>query len=216
VAQVGRDEARKPMPDDTSFSNSRVAIVDDNRNFQNMLRTMLRTFGFRRIDVIGEADKVMTHLEQNVVDLVFLDLVMVATGGSRESGLDLIDEIRHAGNLANRQMPIVLVTGHASRGVVERAMTTGADHVLAKPVSPQAVHGAVKSLLGTMPTYVKGRDGYFGPDIEAARRRLRRATVVAPLRKQIVVPVAPAPAVRIAVPGMNVPVREEDDMTFLD
>ncbi|MEJ1157970.1 response regulator [Prosthecomicrobium sp. N25] len=202
------------MPTHLDFSAYRVLVMDDNRNFQNMLRTMLRTFGFRRVDVLSEAAKVLLHLEQNAIDLVFLDLVMTGTGGSRESGLDLIDDIRHDGSLANPMMPIVLVTGHASRPVVERAMSSGADYVLAKPVSPRTVQAAVTAMLGRNLGYVRGRNGYFGPDLEAVRRRLKGVADVSLRRRKGPAP-GPAQPVRTQLPGMNVP-RRMDDVSFLD
>jgi CheY-like chemotaxis protein len=207
------------MPED--FAERRVVVVDDNRNFQQVMRVMLRSFGFRRIDVIAEADHFLGHLEHHHVDFAFVDLVMTGTGGSRQAGLSLIRAVRRSPVVVNRAMPMVLVTGHASRGVIVASVEAGADHVLAKPVSPHTVLACLKALKGSERSYGRGADGYFGPDISEARQRLERRLRLSEGRR----PEAPratslaAPAAGSGrpypVPGFNVPVRD-DSSHFLD
>jgi len=60
------------VPED--FADRRVVVVDDNRNFQQVMRVMLRSFGFRRIDVIAEADHFL-KVVQRALDLDGLRVV---------------------------------------------------------------------------------------------------------------------------------------------
>lgn len=214
----------QPIPE---FGTLRVLIVDENRTFQNLLRSMLRGFGIRRVDVLWDPERVMHLLEGQIVDLAFIDLVVPQdTGGWRKTGMELIADIRHSARLANPYMPAILVTGHSSRPVVEAAVSVGADHVLAKPVSPNAVHAAVRAFAARRPAYVSGPSGYFGPDKEAARRRLRgtggaRLPLLVDRTRRPSAPVRSEPVVAPTIPGLNVPIRlapERDalDAAFLD
>ena len=38
-------------------TGARIAVLDDNRNFQNLMRTMLRHLGFRHVEVFGDPDE---------------------------------------------------------------------------------------------------------------------------------------------------------------
>jgi CheY-like chemotaxis protein len=199
------------MIDPETFAERRVLVLDDNKNFQRVMRTILRAVGFRRVDVLSEAPEVLPMLVHQHMDLAFIDMVL---GGSRTDpdGLGLIEDIRHAPDIINRAMPIVLVTGHASRSVVTRAMTCGADHVLAKPLSPSTVLKAVTALLAAGPRYVRGEAGYFGPDLDAARMRIEGR--INKLDNRAARP-DPAPAPTAAqprapsVPGLNVALRDK-------
>lgn len=194
----------------------RIVVLDDNRNFQNMMRGMLRAFGFRNVDVLSEAAALVTLLEQNHVDLGFFDLVMTGSGGSRTAGIDAVKAVRWSKRIVNRTMPIVLVTGHASRPVVEAASLAGADHVLAKPISPQSLCSVITAMLAQPPRYVASEGDYFGPDLDVVRRRLKRAAAERRPAHQddpASRPVEPRRAP--SIPGLNVPIKDSD-AAFLD
>lgn len=204
------------------FADQRVVLLDDNRNFQQVMRTILRSIGFRRIDVLSEADRFISHLEHHHADLAFVDLVMTGTGGSRTAGLTLIEQARRTATLVNRALPIVLVTGHASRSVVASSIGAGADHVLAKPISPRSVFAVARAMAGVVRDYRPGPEGYFGPDRVAARSRLdgRIGQI-----ERVVRPTAPVrqaetwTRARPHVPGLNVAIRASEpdlDAAFLD
>lgn len=156
-------------PASLDLAGYRVAVVDDNRNFRELLRTMLRAFGVRRVDSLAEPDDVVPFLCQNYVDLVFLDLVMPGM-----DGIQLAREIRHKAGIAKRAMPIVLVTGQASRATVVKAVAAGIDDIIVKPVSPQTILRRSRRLLLKPPNYVAGLDGYFGPDVAERRQSVER------------------------------------------
>lgn len=156
-------------PTALDLAGFRVAVVDDNRNFRDLLRAMLRAFGVRRVDSIAEPDELIPFLCQNYVDLVFLDLIMPGV-----DGIQLAREIRHKTGVAKRAMPIVLVTGHASRATVVKAVAAGIDDIIVKPVSPQTILRRSRRLLLKPPHYVAGLDGYFGPDTVERRQAVER------------------------------------------
>ncbi|TBW41012.1 response regulator [Siculibacillus lacustris] len=195
---------------DDTFDDVRVLVLDDNRNFQNLLRTMLRHIGFRRIDLFSEPAEARRHAVGAPVDLAFVDLVMPG-----ESGLDWVRAARRTDRLSNPEMAIVMVTGHSDKRIVEAAIDAGADGFLVKPLSPDSLRRHVATTLKRPFPYVRSGDGYYGPDLHGRRR----AEIVAPI---VEAGASPRPRREPArtVPGLDVALRETPahvlDTMFLD
>ena len=141
------------------FADLRICVVDDNRNFQNLFRTLLRGMGFRRVDLFADPEEAMSLIASTPVDVTFVDLVM-----PRRNGIDWVRNVRRTSRLANPTMSIALVSGHVDRRVLEAAVRAGVDDVLVKPLSPATLHRHLRRLVTRPLPYVRGSDGYFGPD----------------------------------------------------
>ena len=190
----------------------RLIVIDDNRNFQHLMRTILRHLGFRSVEVFGDPVAAKAYVAQNHVDLVFVDISMPAFDGVRWIGAIRVDPA-----VRNRMMPIVVVSGHTSRAVVQAAVNAGADDVLSKPISPRTLHDRALRLLDRPQRYVERANGYVGPDLMLGPRRPERSGRGArndygvDRRADVVRRTMPA------LPGFNVPLKTpEADMTFLD
>ncbi len=146
------------------FADVRICVVDDNRNFQNLFRTLLRGMGFRRVDVHGDPQEALSLVTSTPVDITFVDLVM-----PRQNGIDWIRAARRSTRLANPTMPITLVSGHVDRRVLEAAVKAGVDDVLVKPLAPATLYRHISRLLRHPVPYVRGPEGYFGPDLRIDR-----------------------------------------------
>jgi DNA-binding response OmpR family regulator len=211
------------------FADRRVVIVDDNRNFRELLRAMLRNFGVRRTDSFDDAEGVLPFLRQNRVDLMMIDLVMPDT-----ACFDLVRALRRDATVLNRAMPVVLFTAHASRTAVLSAVTAGMDDVIVKPASPRTVFEHAHRLLARPPRYISGLDGYVGPDVAARLRGTvkrpeqeraragRLAPIGSPRRHRSVTERVPAPPTPVpAVVGQITPVpglggaRQDSDPAFM-
>jgi two-component system, OmpR family, phosphate regulon response regulator PhoB len=151
------------------FQDRRFLIVDRSRNFHNLMRGILRSMGFRRVDAFVESKPALAMLGQVHVDLVFTDIIL-----GEDSGFDFINDVRHK-KLANPALPIVVLTSYTSRRNIVEAVSSGADHILAKPISPKLIEQRVELLLSRPAEYIQTESGYFGPDPER-HRRLRRTS----------------------------------------
>jgi len=197
------------------FADVRICVVDDNRNFQNLFRTLLRGMGFRRVDVFGDPLDARNFVTDTPVDITFVDLVM-----PRQSGIEWVRAVRRSTLLANPTMPITLVSGHVDRRVLEAAVNAGVDDILVKPLAPSTLyHHALRLLHHPIP-YVRGPNGYFGPNLRAVMPKAQRDTPSAPAQ-----PAAPAAHTRgrgyaRSVPGLHVEKRAvpvyDGQQTFLD
>ena len=148
------------MTTDATFADVRICVLDDNRNFQNLMRTLLRSMGFRRVDVFADPIAARAFVVETPCDLAFIDLVMPGI-----SGIEWVRTVRRSAMLANPTMPIALVTGHADRRVLDAAVNAGVDDLLVKPLSPATLHRHTMRLLHHPVPYVRGVNGYFGPNL---------------------------------------------------
>jgi CheY-like chemotaxis protein len=198
-----------------TIADVRVCIVDDNRNFQNLFRTLLRGMGFRRVDVFADPYEAQSFVAQTPIDVAFVDLMMPG-----QNGIDWIRAARRSTGLANPTMPVTLVSGHVDRAVLTAAVDAGADDVLVKPLSPATLFRHTLRLLHRPIPYVRGPGGYFGPDLRRLKAHLRRDRgSPAP---DAVAGQAEASARRHlrSLPGLNVEIRPrtgyDAEQTFLD
>ena len=124
-----KDLGPAPMPD-------QILIVEDEAAIADTLLYALRTEGF---DVCWKtlASEGLTHLEQEVVDLVILDV-----GLPDENGFELCKRIR-----AISDVPLMFLT--ARREEVDRivGLEIGADDYVTKPFSPREIATRVKTIL---------------------------------------------------------------------
>lgn len=202
------------------FSEARVAVVDDNRNFQQILRGMLRHLGFRHVDVFGDPTAALAHVVEVAVDLVFVDLEMPG-----RNGIEWVREVRRRTDVANRDMGVLMMSGRAVRAVLEPAVAAGIDAFLVKPIAPDTLQRHARGVLLRRDGYVGGPAGYWGPDSRELRHRLRSLDVRLGRRAATEAVAAPdAPAHRAvlprALPGLDVEIGERrryhEDYTFLD
>jgi CheY-like chemotaxis protein len=140
------------------FSRLRVLVVDDNSYVRRLLRTLLHGFGVREIvdaedgaaalDVFGRAnpDILLTDWEMPILD-----------------GIELTKLIRTSENSLNPYVPIVMVTAYTAKQRVLVARDAGVTEFLGKPISAQALHRRLVSVVAHPRDFIKTAT-YFGPD----------------------------------------------------
>ena len=162
------------MPKMTDFIARTIIIVDDSPRFRRFVAGMLNEFGFRDIHEFAGTDQAFEFLTTRHVDLVMSDL-----GMEPMDGFAFADRIRHGGAIINRMVPILLMTGHASRQNVQKAVMAGIDEIAVKPMSSNYLAERLLTVFGRPRVYVKTGSGYFGPD----RRRRNDPTYRGPERR---------------------------------
>jgi diguanylate cyclase (GGDEF)-like protein len=116
----------------------RVLIVDDQKSLSDYYASILETAGFEVLTVNNPQHELMPALTDFVPDLILLDLYMPYCNGQ-----DLAGIIRQMDNLLS--VPLVFLSAEASSDLQLRAMSTGADAFLTKPVSPDDLLLTVQS-----------------------------------------------------------------------
>ena len=115
-------------------------VVDDDPHMRDFIAVCMKMAGI----AVTEADNGIACLEattQQTFDIIFLDIVM-----PKKDGIETLIELRQRGVKSK----IVIVSGHEKYGdqlLVTAAKTLGADHFVAKPLSPEKVLQTVQTIL---------------------------------------------------------------------
>ncbi len=142
---------------------ARILVVDDERQNRALLEVMLAPEGFDVITAASgeEAIAVVTHQPP---DLILLDLMM--------PGMDGYDVARQVkGNLATRNIPIIMITAHGDRDARMRGLGAGAEDFLSKPVDRAELTVRVKNLLR-----LKAFGDYYSQYSEALEQEVQERT----------------------------------------
>jgi len=115
-------------------ANSTVLVIDDDVELRNSLGRLLRSVGFGSQLFASVSDFLKSDLPEGPTCLV-LDVRLQG-----QSGLDLQRELA----AANRQLPIIFITGHGDIPMSVQAMKGGAIEFLTKPIRDQELLDAIQ------------------------------------------------------------------------
>jgi CheY-like chemotaxis protein len=118
----------------------KILVADDSRMFRLLEQNWLEKHGYQLLHA-GDGAQAVSIANAERPDLVVLDVQMPVMDGNK--ALSILKS-----NERTCRIPVLMLTAEA--GTRERkAMTElGADGVLAKPVSPEALLAAVRSAIG--------------------------------------------------------------------
>lgn len=140
-----------------------VLVVDDNSNMRKILGAILKSFGLRDIHEAEDGLQALRVLNSREVDIVFTDLMMQPV-----DGLAFIRWVRTSTASPCPLVPIVMITGHATRRSLDDARMAGVTEFLAKPVTARGVMHRLNEVINNPRPFVQVGD-YFGP---CRRRRI--------------------------------------------
>jgi CheY-like chemotaxis protein len=118
------------MNNNFDYRNKRVLIVDDQRAFQIMLKTMLINFGAKDVTHVGSAEDALKLCRNDSFDLLLVDYNL----GSGINGRQLFEALK-MDNLLPIHTVFFLVTGDNSKAIVLSAIQMTPDDYLMKPFS---------------------------------------------------------------------------------
>ena len=109
-----------------SPNNARLLVVDDSKSIRQIVRDLMNTIGFVRIDEAPDGLAALDLFQANLYDVVLTDWNMPFV-----SGMELLKAIRQ-GPL-RPHTPVVLFTGEVTPRRVVEAMESGANGFVTKP-----------------------------------------------------------------------------------
>lgn len=118
-----------------------VLLVDDSKTMRMLVQRALRQAGFRDL-VIVEAESGQHALEklgEGLPKLILSDWNMPIM-----NGIDFLQRLRMNQNIT----PFGFITSEASDDIKTLALQSGANFLLTKPFTPEAVHDALSPFLG--------------------------------------------------------------------
>ncbi len=108
------------------MANNRILIAEDEIISGKYIRDALIVRGYDVPYVVTSADELMLAVERFHPDIILMDILLEGTG----------DGIDAAGKVAVRHdIPVIYLTGHTDRDILDRAKATGPYGFLVKPVN---------------------------------------------------------------------------------
>lgn len=124
------------------LSKIHVLIVDDNQNMRRLVAHILEEVGIKHVQTCSTAMEAFAELILFPADLIICDWNMAPV-----DGVTFIRMVRTSGDSPNKDVPIIMLTGHPERELVIEAREAGANAFLAKPVSPKSLLERVMALI---------------------------------------------------------------------
>lgn len=116
--------------------NTKILIVDDDKEIRNLIAIYLENEGFQ-IQKAEDALEALKQLKAHELDLVILDVMM-----PKMDGLEACMKIRE-----ERQMPIIMLSAKSEDMDKIHGLDSGADDYMTKPFNPLELVARVKSQL---------------------------------------------------------------------
>ena len=151
-----------------------ILLVDDHLNMRRLWSAILKGFRLRTLYEAGTATEALEQIKSLNIDLVIVDQILPDLKGS-----ELIHLIRMSDDSVEPMIPIIACTADSRKPVIYELLNAGADEILTKPVSPQAVWQRLVAITTKRREFVR-TPTYFGPD----RRRAHDPKYRGPERRQ--------------------------------
>ncbi|HXJ01709.1 MAG TPA: hypothetical protein VNH44_10830 [Micropepsaceae bacterium] len=147
------------------YETARVLVYDPVAPNRNGTRASLFSLGYRNVETVPALDLLTTRLQKDSPDLLLAEVA-----GAEVETCALVQAIRQ-GRLGHNPFIVVVVTTWRRDGsIIGQVLNSGADDLVARPVSATALGERIRLLIERRKGFVVTSD-YIGPD----RRRNTRA-----------------------------------------
>ena len=141
-----------------NLGKANVLLVQSSATELDILGQMFIGFGVKGIRKCTSVEDAEVVAGNSAFDLLVVDCDI--PGGA---GYHFVTRLRRAEEAANRLAPILLVCGHTAPANVQRARDSGANFVVAKPLTPPVMFDRLMWLAREQRQFVEA-EGYVGPD----------------------------------------------------
>ena len=154
------------------MTGARILVVDDDPTFRMTTAALLEADGYS-VDTASDGQQAAERLKDRQFDLLLVDLRMPGI-----DGISLVEALR----LWGHGVPILMISGFGTVDSAVRALQTGVDDFLLKPVEPDVLSARVADLLERRPQQASvepaaaGIVGRSAP-MRALVERMRRVAV---------------------------------------
>lgn len=116
-----------------------ILVVDDNQQNLELLQAYLEDVDCRTISA-RDGSKALDIVSKDMPDLILLDVMM-----PKMSGFEVCKRIKNDPKTAD--IPVIMVTALSEFGDIERAIDSGTDDFLSKPVNKLELLTRIKTML---------------------------------------------------------------------
>lgn len=151
-------QRRRASPPPSALS---VLMVEDDPFLARFVQSFL-TFDGASVRIAANRAEVVAQMNQRPLpDVILLDVALPDV-----NGFEILRRIRQHRTLCD--IPVLMLTGAATRRDVIRGLTDGADGYVTKPFRPESLSRAVRTVLG-LPSPSQAGDLWTNPDAKAPR-----------------------------------------------
>jgi two-component system, chemotaxis family, chemotaxis protein CheY len=140
------------------IENISVLVLDDHRFMQQVMRMILSGLGVRKVACVSTVEEALNTLAVEPFDIVIADYLL---GGP--TGAEFTRLARTTRSGSDRFVPIIACTADTTPKTIQELRDAGADEILSKPVSPQAIWRKMTAVVNARRRFVNAPD-FFGPD----------------------------------------------------
>jgi CheY-like chemotaxis protein len=137
--QIARERSTLPPPHPERPLTA--VVVEDDAALGMFTRTLLNLSGFEVRNAHNRAEVVAEIRRPPIPDLILLDVMLPDA-----DGFDILQRVRQ--HPALKDVPVIMLTGKATREAVLKGIAGGADGYITKPFEPDALLRAVRTVLG--------------------------------------------------------------------
>jgi len=152
-----------------------VLVVDDEKNIRRTLDMVLRGEGYEVAEA-GSAEAALDVLSQQPIARAILDLMLPGM-----SGLDLLERLR--ADDETKELPVIVISGHATVHDAVKAIKLGAGDFFEKPLNRERVLVSVRNALRS--SRLARRLADLNAEIEARYEMLGQSPVMQKLYSDI-------------------------------
>ncbi len=146
------------MAPSNSLERLRVLVVDDNKNMQMLIKTILESFQIRSVEAAEDGRSAFQTLMSFPADIIITDLNMPVV-----DGVEFVRLVRTDKESRNPYIPIIMLTGHSDLPRIMLARDAGANSFLTKPVSAESLYSKMVSVIEHPQPFIRCGT-YVGPD----------------------------------------------------
>jgi CheY-like chemotaxis protein len=137
--QIARERTKLPPPHPGRPLTA--IVVEDDAALGMFTRTLLNLSGFEVRNAHNRAEVVAEIRRPPIPDLILLDVMLPDA-----DGFDILQRVRQ--HPALKDVPVIMLTGKATREAVLKGIAGGADGYITKPFEPDSLLRAVRTVLG--------------------------------------------------------------------
>jgi len=129
----------KAMSDDNTNALPSVLVVDDNQQNLELLLAYLEDVGCTTVSAT-DGEQALEIVRTNAPDIILLDVMM-----PKMSGFEVCRRVKNDPKTAD--IPVIMVTALSEIGDIERAINSGTDDFLSKPINKWELLTRVRTML---------------------------------------------------------------------
>ncbi len=118
-----------------------VLVVDDEKDIRQLIGQIVSEEGFK-VSLAGDSESAMNEINNNAPDLIILDIWLK---DSHMDGIELLKTVRSN----DRNIPVVIISGHGNIEIAVAAVKQGAYDFLEKPFNSDQLLVVIKRALET-------------------------------------------------------------------